>query len=105
MTEAKEEVKAVIESKGVKETLEFVEGLKIVVPAGVEVLADGKLSSKDIKPVVEVVKQYQVIVDAVKGVDLVIPEVKDLDTIELAQIGAAVLEVFKASQAAYAAGK
>lgn len=105
MSEAEVQVEAPVKVVGIKETLEFVAGLKIAVPAGVEILADGKLSSKDIKPVVEAVKHYDIVVEAVKGADLIVPEVKDLDTLELAQIGAAVLDVFKEAQAAYKRGK
>lgn len=102
MSEAQEPKK---ESKGVKETLEFVAGLKVVVPAAVEIAADKKLSMKDVKPVVEVVKKHEVLVDAIEGMGDILPEAKDLDTLELAQIGSALLEVLKESKAAYARGK
>lgn len=93
------------ESKGIKETLEIIKGLEVVVPAGVEIAADGKLSAKDVKPIVEVVKQYDVIVKAIENGGEAIGEAKDYDMIELAQIGAAFMEVVKKSKAAYAAGK
>lgn len=99
------EVEVKAESKGIKETLEFVAGLKVVVPAGVEVAADKKISAKDIKPVVEVIKQYDVVVEAIKGAGDIVPEVKDLDQIELAQIGMATVELFKLSKEAYLRGK
>lgn len=101
MTEPKE----VSEKKDIKEIMEFLEGLKVVVPAGVEIAADKKISMKDVKPVVEVVKKYEVVVDAVQGIGEIVPEAKDLDTIELAQIGAKVMEIVKESKAALARGK
>jgi hypothetical protein len=94
-----------VESKGIKETLEIIKGLEVVVPAGVEIAADGKVSAKDIKPVIEVVKQYDVVVAAIKDGGEAIGEAKDYDTLELAQIGGAFLEVVKKSKEAYARGK
>lgn len=107
MSEAPAEVSAPAEvkPKGVKETLEFIAGLKVVVPLGVEVAADKKISTKDIKPVVESIKKYDVVVEAIKGAGEIIPEVKDLDTAELAQIGAAAVELFRDAKAAYERGK
>lgn len=94
------------ESLGIKETLEIIAGLGVVVPCGVEVAADGKLSSKDIKPVVEAIKKYDVVVAAVKDGGDAIKESKDYDMIELAQIGKAFLDqVIVPTKAAYAAGK
>lgn len=102
MSEAEVEVK---ESKGIKETLEILKGLRVVVPAGVEVAADGKLSAKDIKPVVEAIKKYDVVVAAIKDGGDAIGEAKDYDMVELAQLGAEVLELVKDCKAALAAGK
>ncbi len=79
--------------------------MKVVVPSAIEILADKKLSAKDIKVVVEVVKKHEVLVEAVKGIDLVIPEGKDLDQAELAQLGLAVIPLFKLCQEAYLKGK
>lgn len=94
-----------VESKGIKESMEILKGLRVVVPAGVEVAADGKLSAKDIKPVVDAVKKYDVVVEAVKNGGEAIGEAKDYDMIELAAIGAETLELIKDIKAAYAAGK
>ena len=94
------------QSIGIKETLEIIEGLGVVVPAGVEVAADKQLSAKDIKPVVEAIKKYDIVVDAIKDSGEAIKEAKDYDMIELAQIGAAFLDkVIKPTKAAYERGK
>ncbi len=93
------------EKVGIEGTLKFLDGIDVIVPAGVEIAADKKLSAKDIKPVVEVIKKYEVLVEAFESKDIIIPEIKDLDTVELAQIGAKVIEIFKKSKAAYEAGK
>lgn len=93
------------ETKGVKEILEFMDGLAVVVPMGVEVAADKQLSSKDIKPVVEAVKKYDIVVDGIKGYEDIIPEAKDIDQMELMQIGAKAVELFKLSKEAYLRGK
>lgn len=95
----------VVEKKGIKETLEILAGLKVVVPAGVEIAADGNLSAKDIKPVVDAIKQYELVVEAIKNGGDAIGEAKDYDMIELAQIGSAFMEVVKLSKEAYARGK
>lgn len=102
MSEAQEVEK---EKVSVKEILELIEGLKVAAPAGIEIAADGKLSAKDIKVVVETIKKHDVLVAAVKDIDKVIPEAKDIDQAELAQIGLAVLPLFKLCQEAYARGK
>lgn len=101
------EEKAVVkqESKGIKESLEILKGLRVVVPAGVEVAADGKLSAKDIKPVVEAIKKYDIVVEAVKNGGDAIGEAKDYDIAELALIGAETLELIKDIKAAFIAGK
>ena len=93
------------EKKSIKEIVEFMDGLIVVVPMGVEVAADKQISAKDIKPVVEAIKKYDVVVEAVKGYEQIIPEAKDLDQMELMQIGAKALELFKASKEAYLRGK
>lgn len=106
--EIKEEVKEEVQPKAkhdIKEILELLDGLEVVVPAGVEIMADKELSMKDVKPLVEVVKKYEVIVSAVENIKGIIPEAKDLDTIELAQIGAKVMGIVKKAKAAYEKGK
>lgn len=100
-----EKIVAPKEAKGIKESLEILKGLRIVVPAGVEVMSDGKLSAKDIKPVVEAIKKYDVVVEAVKNGGEAILEAKDYDMAELALIGAETLELIKDIKAAFAAGK
>ena len=93
------------EKKDIKELIEFMNGLIIVVPMGVEVAADKDISAKDIKPVVEAIKSYGVVVEAIKGFEGILPEVKDIDQTELMMIGAKAVELFKASKEAYARGK
>ncbi len=84
------------EEKGIKETLELIEGLKALAIATRAVLKDGKLNAADLPVLLDLSKKYQVLVDAVAGVKDVVPEVKDLNTTELAALGAALLDAFKA---------
>lgn len=100
-----EETQAPAPSHGIKESLEVIEGLKVVLPAGVEIAADGKLSAKDIKPVVDAIKKYDVIVAAVKDSSFVLKEGKDYDQAELAQVGLAFVGLLPLIKDAYVRGK
>lgn len=96
---------AVVESKGIKESLEILEGLNVVVPAIVEIVADKDLSMKDTAPALAAIKQYAVVIEAVKNGGDAIGEAKDYDMSELAIIGAKTMEIIKNVKEAYAKGK
>lgn len=93
------------ESKGIKETLEILEGLKVCVPAVVEIAADMKLTTSDFKPAMEAIKQHSVVVAAIDNAKEALPEAKDLDMQELALIGAKTLELVKLTREAHSRGK
>lgn len=94
-----------MEPKSIKETLELLAALKLVSCAGAQIAADKELSMKDIAPMVELAKKYEVVIEGIKGLPEVLPEAKDLDMLELSQIGAAVMDMVKAIKASYEAGK
>jgi hypothetical protein len=81
------------ETKGVKECLELLEGVKVVGVAVKKVLADGKVSVGDLPVLVEVLGKFSVLVDSVQGLDQVPAEFKDLSADEANQLLAKVLEL------------
>lgn len=86
--------------KGIKETLELIDGLKLLAVTGKKVAADGKLSLGDAGALMGLLGKLGDLGKAVSGVDQVPAEVKDLSPEELEQIGAKVLELVAAVKAA-----
>lgn len=82
--------------KSIKETKEILEGLKLVGVAVGKTLADGKVDFSDAANVVELVKQSDALLAAVKGADDAIAELKDLSQEEVLELGAAAYGVVKA---------
>lgn len=74
------------EVKSIKETKELFAGLGLVAKEVKGALADGKLDLSDLKFVLDLGKEHQVLVDAVQGVGEVPAELKDLDKEELLEI-------------------
>lgn len=72
--------------KTIKETKELFKGLALVVKAGKNVAADGKVDFSDLAHVVELAKSSSVIVEAIKDVKEVPAELKDLTKEELLEI-------------------
>lgn len=75
-----------MEKKTIKETKELFAGLGLVAKEVKGALADGKIDLSDLKHVVELGKEHQVLVDAIQGVNEVPAELKDLDKEELLEI-------------------
>lgn len=88
-----------MEKLGIKESLELLAGVELVAVTGIEVAKDG-LGMDDLAKAVELVKKSEVLVEAVKGLNLVDDEVKDLDQAELLQLGAASFAMVKKIAAA-----
>jgi hypothetical protein len=81
---------------GIKESLEFVKGIELVGVVTKKVTADGKVNGEDIKHGLEIVTNAQVLIEAVKDIDLIDDEMKDLDEAELIQLGTATFMAIKA---------
>lgn len=79
---------------GIKETLEILASIELCSVAGIEI-AKGGLGAEDIAPALELVKKSDVIIEGVKGLDLIDDEIKDLDQAELLQLGAAAFNMVK----------
>jgi uncharacterized membrane-anchored protein len=87
------------EAKGVKETLEVLEGFKVVAVPVKAALKDG-FQPSDLAQALEIIKKYQVVLDAIDGAADVVGEAKDLDPVEASVVAAKVFEVIKAIKAA-----
>lgn len=84
---------------GIKESLEVIAAAKLV---GVNVVAAAKdgIDMSDVQYAINIAKDSEKIVEAVKDVDLVDDEVKDLSQEELLQLGAAAFDMVKSIAAA-----
>lgn len=82
------------EAKGVKETIEFINGGAEVAIFVKKVGADGKVDVKDVPHLVELAKKHEVLVAAVKDANEITAELKDLTAEELQQIGAAAVQAY-----------
>ncbi len=86
------------EQLGVKETLELLEGLKVLATTAGEVMEDGKVDVKDLSELLVLMGKLGVLKEAVVGADKTLKEVKDLTQEEVALVLAKVWEVLKAFQ-------
>ena len=80
----------------IKETLELLEGLKVIGETGAKIFADGKVNLADLPKLGELGKNFGVLKDAVVGVKDIKQEVTDLDQNEIMQIVGKVLEIVNA---------
>lgn len=85
-----------VEKKGLKESLELLEGVRIVVDAVDEVLEDGKVGLEDLPKLLPLLQDFQKLMDAVSGIREIPGELKDLDESEVLQLGGKVFEIVKA---------
>lgn len=86
--------------QGVKEIKELIHGLEVVGVAVKKAMADGKISVADLPVLFGLFDQVGKLVEAVKGLDAVPAEVKDLDALEVQELLAEVLKVVGAIRAA-----
>jgi len=80
----------------IKESLELLEGVKLVGVAVAKIAKDGKLDLSDAAAVVELVKEADKLIEAVKGAEESLKELKDIDQVELLALGTAAYGVVKA---------
>lgn len=83
-------------AQGIKETLELLEGIKVLVQTGADVFADGKITLTDLPKLANIAKNFTTLKDAMVGINLVDDEIKDLDAAETQQIIAKVFEIVAA---------
>lgn len=80
--------------KSLKETLELVKALEVVAVKGIEISKIPDVMGKLAKGA-ELLKEVDMIIEGVKGLDGVVEEVKDLDQAELLQLGTALFAAYK----------
>ena len=68
--------------KNIKEISELIDGFEAVGVPVAKVFADGKVNALDLPHGLELVQNHKKIIDAVVGIDEVIPEAKDIDPAE-----------------------
>ena len=81
-------------SLGIKESKELLAGIELAAVAGIEIAKDG-LDVSDISKALELVKKSDVLIEAVKGIDGIDEEIKDLDQAELIELGTITFSLVK----------
>lgn len=89
----------VVQAVGIKETLEVLEAVRLLVVDLRKVLADGKISTGDVGVIFDLLRQLPALNAGLQGVDLVPVEVKDIDAQEAEKLIAKALEIGAALKA------
>jgi hypothetical protein len=79
---------------GIKESKELLAGVELAAVAGIEIAKDG-LGVEDISKALELIKKSDVLIEAVKGIDGIDEEIKDLDQAELIELGTIAFSLVK----------
>ena len=85
--------------KDIKNIIEVLEAIKAGAIPVKEAMKDG-LDASDLGKLLDLVKSYQVFLDAVEGIADIDEEIKDLDSAEAVIIASKVFEIIKAIKAA-----
>lgn len=85
--------------KDIKNIIEILEAIKAGALPVKAALKDG-LDASDLGKLLDLVKSYQVFLDAVEGIADIDEEIKDLDSAEAVVIASKVFEIIKAIKAA-----
>ena len=83
------------ESLDLKNTLEVLDALHLIISTAGKVAADGKVDLSDAKYALELAQNYAVFLAAVKDVNLVGKELKNLDEAEMLILGKKVWDMLK----------
>lgn len=82
-----------MEAKGIKESLELLEGVRLLAVDAKMVLADGKIDFKDIPVVWGLIGQMSKLNAAASGISEIPAELKDLSAAEINQLASAALAI------------
>ena len=74
----------------VKETKEVLAAIRLLAVGILQIKKDG-ISFADAPQIVDVVRKYQVVIDGLKDAKLAVEEIKDLDSVEAAELFAQVM--------------
>ena len=88
------------EQKGVKEILEFIEGLKELILVGKAVMKDGKVDMADLAALSVLLGKQEELVAAFQGLSEMKDEAKDIDLAEAQQVVLALIAAAKEVKAA-----
>lgn len=88
------------ELKGISEIKAVLLALKDLAIDGKKVMADGKIDLSDLPVAMDLLKQQNDFVAAIKGMSELMPEAKDLSSQEMMEVVAALFSAFKEVQAA-----
>jgi hypothetical protein len=88
------------EAKGVKEILEFIEGLKELILVGKAVMKDGKVDMSDLAALSVLLGKQEELVAAFQGLSEMKDEAKDIDLAEAQQVVLALIAAAKEVKAA-----
>lgn len=89
----------VVQAVGIKETLEVLEAVRLLVVDLRKILADGKISTGDVGVIFDLLRQLPALNAGLQGVELVPLEVKDIDAQEAEKLIAKALEIGAALKA------
>lgn len=78
----------------VKNILEVIAALKLLVVSGKEIAKDG-VNIDDLPKALELLKKYEVIMNAINDVELVVDEAKDMDTTEAVLVVTSLMNAIK----------
>ena len=84
-----------VKSMDLKNTLEVMDALNLIVSTANKVVADGKVDLSDAKYALELLQNYGVFIAAVKDIELVGEELKNLDEAEMKVLGQKTWEMLK----------
>lgn len=84
------------EKKGIEEALEILEGIKAVGVPLKAALADGKINALDLPHALALLKNHEILIQAIEGAGNIPAEAKDIDSQEAVIIASKVFEVIKA---------
>jgi hypothetical protein len=88
------------EAQGVKEILEFIEGLKELILVGKAVMKDGKVDMSDLAALSVLLGKQEELVAAFQGLSEMKDEAKDIDLAEAQQVVLALIAAAKEVKAA-----
>lgn len=78
-----------------KETLELIAAIQLAAVSGIEI-AKGGITADDLPKALDLIKKFDVLVEGVKGIDLVDDEIKNIDQAHLIEAGVALFGLVKA---------
>jgi len=91
-------------AKDIKETLELLDGLKVIAVTGADIFADGKINLADLPKLKNLATNFSTLKEAIAGIEDVDDEFKDLDVTEITSIISKVAEIVGAVKSELAAG-